>query len=81
MLRKSTNMLLAKDDVGKSKPSMRTLPGNEFSYGQPVPKETDGVGRCKQLKYFEFIFFLRILFFVYSNKHMVATPIKHERYP
>ncbi|CDW88730.1 UNKNOWN [Stylonychia lemnae] len=24
---------------------MRTLPEPEFSYGQPVPKETDGVGR------------------------------------
>jgi hypothetical protein len=47
MFRKTSNMLLSKDDVGKSKPSMRTLPDPEFSYGQPVPKETDGVGRRK----------------------------------
>ena len=49
MLRKSTNMLLAKDDVGKAKPSMRTLPEPDFAYGQSVPKEIDGVGRCNCL--------------------------------
>ncbi len=39
-------MLLAKDDVGKAKPSMRTLPDPDFAYGSTIPKEEDGVGKC-----------------------------------
>ena len=46
MLRKSYNMLLLKDDIGKSKPTVRELPQPEFTYGQPVPKEQEGVGKC-----------------------------------
>jgi hypothetical protein len=34
LLGKRTNILLVKDDVGKSKPSTRNLPGNEFSFGK-----------------------------------------------
>ncbi len=45
MFRKTANSLLVKDDVGKSKPSVRELPEPEFTYGQPVPKEVDGVGK------------------------------------
>ena len=41
-MRSSTNYLLKKDDVGKAKPSTRTLPGNEHTFGY---KETpDAVG-------------------------------------
>ena len=39
-------MLLAKDDIGKAKPSMRALPYNEFAYGSTIQKEEDGVGKC-----------------------------------
>ena len=35
MLGKKTNMLLAKDDVGRAKPSTRDLPMDAFAFGKP----------------------------------------------
>jgi hypothetical protein len=34
--RKETNVLLVKDDVGRSKPYTRPLPSETFKYGDPV---------------------------------------------
>ncbi len=39
--------MLKKDDVGKAKPSTRTLPHPEFPYGLPGPQDEEGVGKCK----------------------------------
>ena len=36
-----------KDDVGKSKPTTRTLPLWGHSYGLPGPTDEEGVGKCK----------------------------------
>ena len=47
MLRQSYNYLLQKDDVGKAKPSTRTLPHSEHTYGLPGPADEEGVGKCK----------------------------------
>lgn len=35
VLGRKTNYLVVKDDVGKSKPTTRTLPDFKFSYGKP----------------------------------------------
>ena len=37
LLGKKTNVLLVKDDVGRAKPSTRTLPKDEFAFGRPDP--------------------------------------------
>eukprot|EP00388_Colpodella_angusta_P016226 GDKJ01040206.1.p1 GENE.GDKJ01040206.1~~GDKJ01040206.1.p1 ORF type:complete len:282 (+),score=49.94 GDKJ01040206.1:1-846(+) len=39
----SRNCLLVKDDVGKSKPSCRDLPGSCYSYGAPINPDKEGV--------------------------------------
>ncbi len=44
-MRRSYNTLLLKDDIGKAKPTARDLPPAEFTYGQPIFKETDGVDK------------------------------------
>jgi hypothetical protein len=41
-LTRSANHLLLKDDVGKSKPSIRKLPGFEFTYGKFIEKDPEG---------------------------------------
>ena len=47
MLRKNTNILLKKDDVGMPKPSTRALPEFGHSYGLPGARDSEGVARCK----------------------------------
>ena len=49
MLLKSNtnNYLLIKDDVGKSKPSVRQLPIDGHSYGYKCRPDKEGVGACK----------------------------------
>ena len=36
LLGKRTNALLVKDDVGKAKPSTRSLPNEDFAFGKPA---------------------------------------------
>lgn len=38
------NPLLTKDDVGKAKPFTHDLPGENFTYGAALRKETYGAG-------------------------------------
>ena len=42
MLKDSHNVLLVKDDVGKSKPSTRDLPPESFSFGKSAGKDEEG---------------------------------------
>ena len=46
-MRSSTNYLLARDDVGKGKPSTRNLPGEMHSFGYRTKPDAVGVGGCK----------------------------------
>ena len=46
-MRTSQNQLLTRDDVGKAKPSTRTLPHSGFTYGLPGNPDEEGVGKCK----------------------------------
>jgi len=41
-LRNTKNPLLAKDDVGKARPSCYDLPGEEFAYGRPDDPDFEG---------------------------------------
>jgi hypothetical protein len=41
MLGSKKNVLLVKDDVGKSKPSTRSLPHSEFTFGKPESKNCE----------------------------------------
>jgi hypothetical protein len=43
-LTRSANHLLLKDDVGKSKPTIRELPGFDFTYGKFIAKDPEGLG-------------------------------------
>ena len=45
MLKDTKNSLLAKDDVGKSKPSTRDLPPNGFAYGKSAEPDPEGVSQ------------------------------------
>ena len=47
MLRRSTNILLQKDDVGMPKPSVRELPQFGHSYGLPGARDPEGVKHRK----------------------------------
>jgi hypothetical protein len=38
--------MLQKDDIGKSRTSVRALPGEYFSYGKPLPRDLEGAGDC-----------------------------------
>jgi len=38
---------LLKDDVGKSKPTTRRLPANEFVYGKPEIRDKEGATESK----------------------------------
>jgi hypothetical protein len=40
--RHETNVLLVKDDVGRSKPYTRPLPSDHFKYGDPVIHDDEG---------------------------------------
>ena len=46
-MRSSTNYLLAKDDVGKAKPTTRTLPGYGHTFGYKEKPDEVGVSGCK----------------------------------
>ena len=46
-MRSSTNYLLRKDDVGKSKASTRTLPNGEHTFGRKEKPDAVGVAGCK----------------------------------
>jgi hypothetical protein len=41
---KGTNMLLVRDDIGKSKPYTRALPPDGFAYGRPDKKDQENAG-------------------------------------
>ena len=41
------NYLLAKDDVGRAKPTTKDLPEYGFRYGAPNKPDAVGVGGCK----------------------------------
>ena len=41
MLGSKKNVLLVKDDVGKSKPTTRSLPHSEFTFGKPESKNVE----------------------------------------
>ena len=43
-LQNSKNVLLVKDDIGKPKASVRTLPGNEHFYGSKPRPDKEGAG-------------------------------------
>jgi hypothetical protein len=43
------NYLLVKDDVGKSKPTTRKLPSEQFSYGRPDHKDCESAAAGKEL--------------------------------
>ena len=43
------NYLLIKDDVGKSKPSVRQLPQDGHSYGYKCRPDKEGVGACNKI--------------------------------
>ena len=48
LLGKKTNMLLVKDDVGLAKPTTRTLPPPDFSFGKPeILPERDTAAKRK----------------------------------
>ena len=38
------NVLLVKDDIGKSKPCTVNLPGKDHTYGKPDKKDNHGAG-------------------------------------
>lgn len=42
-LQESKNVLLMKDEIGKPKPSIHSLPGTDFRYGKPEAKDSEGV--------------------------------------
>lgn len=47
MLKRNSNILLQKDDVGMPKPSVRDLPIFGHSYGLPGARDPEGVKDCK----------------------------------
>ena len=44
-MRSTYNHLLLKDDVGRAKPSTRTLPGRHHMYGKAEIRDREGVGK------------------------------------
>lgn len=42
-LQESKNVLLMKNEIGKPKPTVHLLPGDDFRYGKPEAKDTEGV--------------------------------------
>lgn len=47
MNRSFYNHLLLKDDVGRSKPTTRELPYNNFVYGKPEIRDPEDAGKSK----------------------------------
>jgi hypothetical protein len=43
------NVLLVKDDVGKSKPATRDLPAEGFAFGKKVRADDEGVAIGKKI--------------------------------
>ena len=42
-------MLLARDDIGKAKPTTRRLPSENFYYGKPEKRDPEDAGQGKWL--------------------------------
>lgn len=40
LIPRSKNILLLKDEVGKPKPTTRTLPNSSFRYGKPLNRDS-----------------------------------------
>lgn len=60
MLKRNSNILLQKDDVGMPKPSVRNLPVFGHSYGLPGARDPEGVKDCKlmlRLKTLDIVFY------------------------
>ena len=49
-MRSSTNYMLRKDDVGKSKATTRTLPSEGHTFGRKEKPDAVGVCGCKYTK-------------------------------
>lgn len=47
MTNRNPNVLLMKDDVGRSKPTTRLLPGQGFTYGKAEIRDKEGADRGK----------------------------------
>ena len=43
----SNNVLIMKDDIGKSKPATRNLPAEGHCYGKAIPRDPVGVQQRK----------------------------------
>ena len=50
LLGSKKNVLLVKDDVGKSKPTTRSLPHEQFTYGKPESKNIESAMQGKYSK-------------------------------
>ena len=48
VLGKKTNYLIVKDDVGRAKPTTRSLPKMEFAYGKPDQMTQEGASEICQ---------------------------------
>ena len=57
ILGKKTNVLLVRDDVGHAKPTTRTLPENDFSFGKPeILPDRDTVRKCISFQQLQSLF-------------------------
>ena len=54
LLGKKSNVLLARDDVGKAKPSTRNLPAADFAFGKGN-KFDEGAGESKSIIPIEYL--------------------------
>ena len=54
ILGKKSNVLLARDDVGKAKPSTRNLPAADFAFGKGN-KFDEGAGESKSIIPIEYL--------------------------
>ena len=48
--KKDSNILLVKDDVGKSKPNTRKLPGDNFVFGKKEIRDLEDAGMGKSIR-------------------------------
>jgi hypothetical protein len=46
MRQTSSNVLLARDDIGRAKRSTRDLPQGDFTFGAKIQRDVFGVGSC-----------------------------------
>lgn len=53
MMKETKNVLLVKDDVGKSKPATRDLPIGNFAYGKSEERDPEGVAESKEPNLYE----------------------------